>query len=92
MSYQSVFPDFDDAASCERLLALGFADTSYSNDACPSFERDGIAIYIDYANPSLSEMPTSDGFRFTLINPDTGNSDQFDCLERTIRHHIQWLA
>ena len=30
------------------LLAHGFEDTSWHNDACPSFERDNLRIYLDY--------------------------------------------
>ena len=67
MSYQSEFPNFDDAASCARLLSLGFADMSWRNDACPVFERDGIALYVDYADASLSEFPNRDAARFTVL-------------------------
>ncbi len=86
MSYQSVFPDFDDAASCERLLALGFADTSWGNDTCPSFERDGIAIYVDYADASLSEWTERDDTRFSVIS-DANEQSIFDDLDNALVYH-----
>ena len=93
MSYQTIFPDFDDAASCERLLALGFADASYSNDTCPSFERDGVAIYVDYADASLSEWTERGDTRFSVINLDTNEQSMpFDDLDHAIMSHAHLTA
>jgi hypothetical protein len=86
MSYQTIFPDFDDAASCERLLALGFDDTSYSNDACPSFERGSVLIYVDYADDSLSECTNRDGLRFVVIS-DANDQSIFDDLDSALIYH-----
>jgi len=30
------------------LLANGFEDTSWHNDACPSFERDNLRVWLDF--------------------------------------------
>tara|TARA_R110000868_G_C10487460_1_gene729876 strand:+ start:170 stop:454 length:285 start_codon:yes stop_codon:yes gene_type:complete len=92
MSYLSIFPDFDDSVSCERLLALGFTDESWGNDACPSFERDGVAIYVDYADPSLSEWQARDDTRFSVINGARDESFSFDDLEHAIAHHAHLTA
>lgn len=92
MSYQTIFPDFDDAASCERLLALGFADTSWGNDTCPSFERDGVAIYVDYANASLSEWQERDDTRFNTINHETNEHFEYDDLDHALMRHAYLTA
>jgi hypothetical protein len=88
MTYQTIFPDFDDAASCERLLSLGFADVSWGNDTCPSFERDGIAIYVDYADASLSEWQERGATRFSVINRATDEPFDFDTLDHAIMYHV----
>jgi len=92
MSYSTIFPDFDDAASCERLASLGFTDESYVNDTCPSFDRDGITIYIDYADAALSEFTGRDDLRFTVIDPDTDEQFLFADLDHAIMYHTHLTA
>ena len=92
MLYLSVFPDFDDAASCEHLLSLGFTDMSWGNDAAPSFERDSIAIYIDYADASLSEFTDRDAARFTVIWDANTEAVSFDNLDQALAYHIHLAA
>jgi len=31
-------------------------DVSYCNDACPSFENNGLMVFIDHKNPSMREV------------------------------------
>lgn len=56
MNYKTEFPNYQD-----EIPALeGFIDTSYGNDACPSFElplSDGLAVrvWVEYADPSQRE-------------------------------------
>ena len=64
MTYLIQFPDFDDHATPAQLLALGFQDISWQNDTCPSFERKGFVLYVDYADINLSELK---GARFSVI-------------------------
>ena len=90
--YKLMFPDFDDAASCERLASLGFTDASYSNDTCPSFERDGVLIYVDYADASLSEWAGRDGLRFSVINLGTDEQFIFDNLDHALTYHAHLAA
>lgn len=45
----------------EWLLANGFKDTSWHNDACPSFERGDMRIYLDFEQ-SLSDVGDFDGW------------------------------
>lgn len=49
MSYKEAFPDFDMGHECERLIALGFDDTSWANDACPFMTKGRGQIAIDYS-------------------------------------------
>jgi len=87
-----MFPDFDDAASCERLASLGFTDASYSSDTCPSFERDGVIIFVDYADASLSEWRARDALRFSVINLGTDEQFVFDDLDHAITYHAHLTA
>ena len=57
MSYQIEFPDFDAAGEADALIAAGFKDTSWHNDTCPSFTRDGLWIFVDYVDPARREFP-----------------------------------
>jgi len=56
MSWQTEFPDFP-AADLPAIPA-GFEDTSWHNDACPSFTSDqiGLTIWVDYLDPALREL------------------------------------
>jgi hypothetical protein len=68
MTYQTEFSDFDDHASAAQLLALGFADISWHNDTCPSFERNGVIMFVDYINPDLAEFGACRGSdRFSVV-------------------------
>jgi hypothetical protein len=87
MSYQTEFPNFDDAASCERLLSLGFTDMSWGNDACPSFERDGVSLYVDYADASLSEFTNRGAERFTVIWDANTEAVSFADIEWALIYH-----
>jgi len=74
MSYMIQFPDFDDHATPAQLLALGFADASWHNDTCPSFDRDGLIVFVDYLDTELSEFK---GKRFNVIQ-DAPNGQTID--------------
>jgi hypothetical protein len=68
--YQIEFPDF--APDTMPVIPGSFLDTSWRNDACPSFTSDvlGLSLFIDFADPAAREFP--DGKRFNLINQDHG--------------------
>lgn len=63
MSYKTEFPHYDD----ELTLPDGWVDTSWHNDACPSFEKtiNGtlVRLWCDYKDRSLSEIG---GLRFSI--------------------------
>jgi hypothetical protein len=56
MTYAIEFPDFDAATDAQALIAAGFTDTSWRNDACPSFTREGMCVFVDYLDASRREF------------------------------------
>lgn len=72
--YRKEFPDFPEADM--PALPEGFEDMSWHNDACPSFQHEakGLCLWIDYADPAMSEMPEARAKgelkRFSLIQMD----------------------
>jgi hypothetical protein len=89
MTYQEEFPDFDDHESAARLLALGFVDISWRNDTCPSFERNGVIVFVDYINPDLSEFGDCRGSdRFSVVKGACElNWRNFDNLSEALLFH-----
>jgi hypothetical protein len=63
-SYWIEFPDFR-PATMPPIVTAGFHDTSWRDDACPSFTSDalGLILWIDYASPAERERPTLPRFR-----------------------------
>jgi hypothetical protein len=69
------FPDFNPQDMpdfpVEWFDAWGFFDTSWYNDACPSFTSDklGLTLWVNYADPARREFG---GARYVLGNQDHG--------------------
>ena len=63
MNYKVEFAHYDD----ELTLPDGWVDTSWHNDACPSFEKNingtTYRVWCDFKDPSLSEVG---GLRFAV--------------------------
>lgn len=57
------FMDYDNHANVERLIAGGWNDSSYGNDACPSVERNvviggtiyHVRLWIDWVDTDMRE-------------------------------------
>jgi len=64
-NYRDEFPDF--SAGDMPAIPEGFEDLSWHNDVCPSFERNGLKLWVDYLNPNRRELK---GKRFTLTHGD----------------------
>lgn len=61
------FPDFDQATL--PAIPADWTDTSWHNDAAPSFETpEGLNVYIDFADPA--ERESSDDDRFGLSDSE----------------------
>lgn len=71
--YRQAFPDFVLGVT----LPEGFEDTSWKDDACPSFTRTvgdyDIRLYINYTDPSRRECP--DMSHFSAVVSHKGDCD-----------------
>lgn len=59
MTYRTEFPTFPEMPEAQALLALGWTDTSWHNDACPSFKSpDGmLLIWIEHPEEAQRDCP-----------------------------------
>lgn len=57
MTYRAEFPDFPESTEAADLLARGFVDFSWHNDACPRFHdaADLLCVWIGYPDPEDRE-------------------------------------
>jgi hypothetical protein len=83
--YKSEFPNYDDTLT----LPTGWVDTSWHNDACPSFQKVfgdvTFRIYCDYKDMELRENPS--WTRFGVYVEDEVNFEcigQFETLEEAL--------
>lgn len=67
MSYRTEFPGFEDAPAADWLRAFGFEDTSWHNDACPSFTCDVFVLWVDFKDPAAREFGP-DGPRYLITD------------------------
>lgn len=65
-NYRRAFPDFDYEIPALVADAEGWEDTSWHNDACPSFTCDVFVLWCDYADPTRREV--QGGKRFTMLD------------------------
>lgn len=66
-TFQNQFPTFVVCSEVVQLLAAGFSDMSWRNDACPSFESPDHArrVFVDYADPQQRDTPEQERFLVT---------------------------
>ena len=60
MTLSSAFPDYSDDVP---TMPTGFKASHWKNDACPSWRRADLVIWVNYADPERRECG---GGRFTL--------------------------
>ena len=60
------FPDYD--VLTLPAIPTHWKDTSWHNDACPSFETKGLRIFVDYADASQRENESL--VRFAVLRDD----------------------
>jgi hypothetical protein len=72
MTYREQFPDFDPATM--PAIPAEWQDTSWHNDACPSFRiGNGKMVFIDHADPAQREFAVT---RFSVqADPEVHNSN-----------------
>jgi hypothetical protein len=68
MNYKNEFPNYDDTIN----MPEGWIDTSWHNDACPSFEKTfgdtTFRLWCDYVDPERREMHGA--MRFVIYTVD----------------------
>lgn len=90
MTYAYEFPDMP-AADMPDLPA-GWFDTSWHNDACPSYTSpDGVVIWIDYADPDRREFDGHGRFSITYLDLDGCHMDgttmlDFETFDAALAH------
>lgn len=62
MSYRTEFPSFPEMPEAAALLAQGWTDTSWHNDACPSFKSFDGMLLIWIEHPDESKRDGGDRF------------------------------
>lgn len=79
MTFREEFPDYP--AGEMPAAPEGFDDTSWHNDACPSFTSDalGLTIFVDYPTPEDREFP--DTRRFSVSSQDHGVETSGPCFD-----------
>ena len=65
--YKTAFPDYDPATL--PLIPTDWADVSYSNDTCPSFEAPNrLVVFVDYLDPAQRECAAcGESERFSVL-------------------------
>jgi hypothetical protein len=58
------FPDYD--VTTLPTMPVGFVDSSWHNDACPSFTKGDLTVFVDYADSAMRECGP-DAPRFVLV-------------------------
>lgn len=65
MTYREEFPDFDREPPAVLTGDWDFADTSWHNDACPSFVCDVFVLWIDYVDQAKREHQGGPAYALT---------------------------
>ena len=87
--------DYDNIETFNKVLDavkyLGYSDTSYGNDTCPSISREFVCgnwqqVWIDYANPEMREDPEWPMFNVVVFDENHNEvaTDSFDDVEELI--------
>lgn len=70
--YRVEFPAFGEL---DVQLPEGFEDTSWHNDACPSFEAKGVRVWVDFKNPEDRESDASKRFAIVPLSVDANDHE-----------------
>lgn len=59
--YRAIFPDYDNGDTADLLIAAGWQDRSWINEACPSFQiqgaSEGFHLFLEYVDPAKRDEP-----------------------------------
>ena len=91
---RDAFPRFDFEVPAVVTGAWGFGDTSWRNDACPSFDCDVFVLWIDYSDPLLRELPGGPQFVMHDEGVTVLQTDSWDDVRAFVedgkRHFPEW--
>lgn len=92
---QAAFPDFD--VSSLPTIPAGWKESSFHNDACPSFtvaEKDGsfLMVYVDYPNKEEREWPMEARFCILISNVDVTDSFDTNDWSEILAKADEWAA
>lgn len=75
-TFRTEFPDFPaDSSAIATLMARGFVDTSWHNNACPSFEAMGLRVWIDFPHPEARDIVNAEFTVAYSVNEWDGMSE-----------------
>jgi hypothetical protein len=75
MTYQTEFPDF--SPSTLPAIPEGWTDTSWHNDACPSFNTGkGVIVFIDFEDPADRESEGSEHRFHIMADPEVADHNE----------------
>ena len=89
MNYLTAHPQFDHIIDIELLTSLGFEDTSYCNDLCPSFTKSltkaiRLTLWIDYKDIDLKDIEDYPMYSLTIEDNEANlAADYFKDLTNT---------
>lgn len=95
MSYKTEFTDYPESDMPE--IPAGFVDSSWRNDACPSFydAARGLVLSVDYADPDKREHPETPRFLLSKADSEGLATDDFcasDSWEEIAREIAESLS
>lgn len=66
MTFRTVFSDF--APSSLPAIPSNWTDSSWINNACPSFDCGNLTVFVDYEHPNQRECTDICGARYSVHN------------------------
>lgn len=83
--YQIEFPDY---GPLDFTPPMGFVDTSWHNDVCPSFEGDGLKLFADYKDVLRRESAMGERFALALLDSDGILQPDFTFTSDNYEHEV----
>jgi hypothetical protein len=92
MEYREQFPDFDDVDNeAKELIALGFRDISWRNDACPCFIRSPLMLWFNFKEPKQREFRGGKRFEVYPLDFDEAPTGPALCATDDFKELVAWL-
>lgn len=71
-NYKNQFDNYPIENEAKKLISIGFQDTSWGNDVCPSFENEKlkIRVWVDHSDSELREISGYHQYAIAKLNND----------------------